>query len=414
MTLLIRYPPPSQQSGPATFIQDAIYLRDHLDKAGGSFIITKYSGRQPSFSTRPSTPVIENNSKMQRPTSPSKASLRSPLRSPARFLQQQSFEAILHDAAKGVFDRGEKLGINKAVRDAVGEVKKNMQGFQVGPQAGSRSPQRHSDASRRYLDDGRLVSLPRKALTAMEVRSRGLAKMLDEAIEDLGKVQKESSNGSPSKQLTAGIDLALAKIQFVKVYLDDSTIPLPVQDAVETGISPASEHSGTSASEKATGLPSEQQQSNESSQQASETESNAALPPVEPAREPAKIVSIEQTETCIPPSEPSKTKATTLLVRPMVNPTRSTLAQSSFAWMLESSEPSSSSLKPKSGSLQSAPTFGSSGKRRENLKGNNKSAFLFGDSGDETDHRGSRKGSQGENLEGFDLDKLRTGKGRTS
>jgi hypothetical protein len=36
---------------------------------------------------------------------------------------------LFQGAAKGLLDRGEKLGINQAVRDAVGEAKKNVSGI---------------------------------------------------------------------------------------------------------------------------------------------------------------------------------------------------------------------------------------------------------------------------------------------
>jgi TBC1 domain family protein 5 len=245
-------------------------------------------------------------------------------------------------------------------------------------------------------------------MAAMEVRSKSLAKMLEEAIEDLRKVQNENSSDIVPRPLMEGIDLALAKVQFVKVHLDDSTIPLPVLDAVKTVASSASKHSGTNSPDDATDLPLEQQQSKQSMPPFSETEADASsLPELQ-----EKTATVEQirTRTKTPTLEPSEVKATAFPVRPVVNPIRSTLAQSSFAWMLESSKPSSSSSKTKSGLSQSASTFGSTGKRREGTKGNSKSAFLFGDSGDEGNLRGSRNGSQGENLEGFDLGQVGKGK----
>lgn len=124
LMLLLKYPAPIFPNGPKTFVEDATFLRNNLTSAGGAAIIEKYSYRSPpifSSSSPPGTPSGQATSprqKLQR--------TKSPLPSPARFLQQQGVGDLFQGAARGLLDRGERLGINQAVRDAVGEAKKNV------------------------------------------------------------------------------------------------------------------------------------------------------------------------------------------------------------------------------------------------------------------------------------------------
>lgn len=124
LMLLLKYPPPSSPNGPKTFVDDATFLRDNLTSIGGATIIEKYSYRSPpifSSSSPPSTPSAQATSPRQK-----LMRTKSPLASPARFLQQQGVGEMFQGAARGLLDRGERLGINQAVRDAVEEAKKNV------------------------------------------------------------------------------------------------------------------------------------------------------------------------------------------------------------------------------------------------------------------------------------------------
>jgi hypothetical protein len=124
LMLLLKYPSPSPPHRPQTFVEDAAFLRDNLNVTGGTTLITKYSGRAPQVYTpsRSSTPFDINTSPRQR-----LVPRRSPLPSAASFLQQQGgVGELFQGAARGLLDQGERLGINKAVRDAVEEAKKNV------------------------------------------------------------------------------------------------------------------------------------------------------------------------------------------------------------------------------------------------------------------------------------------------
>jgi TBC1 domain family member 5 len=223
LMLLLKYPSPEPPYGPQSFVDDVIYLRDNFSAAGGAKIIGKYGAKTPpqqSSDLRPSTPLGEGPSPKQK-----LSRTRSPLPSPSSFLQQQrGVEALFQGAARGVLDRGERLGINQAVRDAVGEVRKNVQGLQASRNNSTRS--QTSEGMRWSLDEGKSVPSPSRAtVAAMNARNQQLARMLDNAMTNLRDVSL-SKEADKDKYVQA-MDLAIAKVDFVKVYLEDSTMPLP-------------------------------------------------------------------------------------------------------------------------------------------------------------------------------------------
>ncbi|PBP26592.1 RabGAP/TBC [Diplocarpon rosae] len=221
LMLLLKYPPPEAPYGPKTFVEDAIFLRENFSGAGGAKIISKYTGKSPalhSSDSRPPTPLGQA-------LSPGRnlSSAKSQMPSPARFLQQQGgVEAIFQGAANRVFDKAERLGINQAVRDAVDEAKKNMQGLQTSR---NNSRGRRSNIMRWSLDEGRSIPNTRAYLAEVHARNQQLAGMLDQAMTDLRAVSV-SPDGDKEKYVQA-MDMAIAKVEFVKVYLEDSTMPLP-------------------------------------------------------------------------------------------------------------------------------------------------------------------------------------------
>lgn len=237
LMLLLKYPSPTHPHEPRTFVDDAIYLRDNFCSSGGATIITRYGAKAPSINSsdsRPSTPS-------SRGISPSRrlSRTKSPLPSPARYLQQQGgVEALFRGAAKGVLERGERLGINQAVRDAVGEVRQNMQGLQASRSNSTRSI-RPSDGTRWSLDDGRLIPTAKAAISAMNARNVQLARMLEGAMSDLRNVSSDKE--SKKEKCVEAMDLAIAKVDFVRIYLEDATMPLPPDSPALAPSTPAAE-----------------------------------------------------------------------------------------------------------------------------------------------------------------------------
>ncbi|KAG8427235.1 hypothetical protein J3459_007378 [Metarhizium acridum] len=121
---------------------------------GGSSLIMKYTGK------------IPENPNDIKPTRPSSGA--DP--------EANSHGNFFQGAARGanrVLERSEKLGINQAVRDAMGEIRRNVQSFNEARQA-QRSP-RHI-----LSDEG-----ASKALAAMERRNKELAGLLNDTVTNL-------------------------------------------------------------------------------------------------------------------------------------------------------------------------------------------------------------------------------------
>ena len=415
LMLLLKYPSPSSPQGPQTFVDDAIYLRDNFSAAGGAKIISKYSGKSPplnSSTSRPSTPLGQALSPKQK-----LSRTKSPLPSPARFLQQQGgVEALFQGAAKGVFDRGERLGINQAVRDAVGEVRKNMQGLQASK---TNSIRRTSDVTRWSLDEGRSVSNPKASVSALHARNQQLAHMLEHAMTDLRAV---SLSGDGNKeQYVKATEIAIAKVEFVKVYLEDATMPLPDESSSLAPGSPA--HTLVIASPESP--PNDATDLTIPNPSAGSTPDPRREKPTAPRKDLSlqsdpildTASSIEKTTTVKSPpiSIPSTDLQSATIdqeersTRPKAPvPTRSSIAQSSFSWMLEPDTASGSAAK--SSPPKSSSPFLKSGRRPTSGPGREKAAFLFGEDGGESNVTSSRMPSLADADEGFNLNTIRGGK----
>lgn len=226
MTLLLRYPVPTAPYGPSTFVGDALYLRDNLLLDGGDHIISKYSRRAPETTVTRKLPKKVRRARTAEQTAAQKTvaqKVLSPRLSPARILQNQGgIEGIIHEAAKGVYNQGERWGVAKALRGAV-----------QGLQSGSNSPRSLPEKSRWSLDSGRIVSDSPKDLMAkiqyFEERNKALAKLLEKAMEELWTQQKDMKQ-RPNETTADALSLAIAKVQFVQVYLENSTMPLPSEN----------------------------------------------------------------------------------------------------------------------------------------------------------------------------------------
>jgi TBC1 domain family protein 5 len=70
-------------------------------------------------------------------------------------------------------------------------------------------------------------------ITALENRNKALAAMLRDALNEL-RSQTENSNMSNNHATLQALDVALAKIQFVQVYLEDSSMPIPAEEKTDS------------------------------------------------------------------------------------------------------------------------------------------------------------------------------------
>lgn len=379
-TLLLRYPEP--KSPAFTFIKDALYLRDHLTPEGGAEIISRYGKQAPTIEAGPPTPSI------QLPPSPPAGTLHRPrasLGSPRSFVGQQGggIEAILQGAAKNVMDRGSQWGVGKVIRDAVGEVKKNVEAIQSGTNSGTSTPRAGGREFRKpaqlSLAGGSRPSLGRtqsgnaiKKIESLERRSKNLAKMLETAVAELWDHHKEQSeNDKGKKESIEALSIAIAKVQFVQVYLEDSSIPLPVDETTEETATTNATASLLTPKPVSPTVP----------------ERTSSAPPVASSPQSRTTKPTIVTSPNTPPLAQKSPASSNLSPR-----SRPTLASSNFSWMLGQDSTASTFA---SNTAHSA--LASDEKRRMKGKG-----FLFGDEdeGDPLSQSGDKSGSNSKNGKG--------------
>lgn len=318
LTLLLRYPVPSPPHGPPSFVSDALYLRDNLLLDGGHHIISKYSRRAPETTVTRKLPKKLKKARTVDQTAAQKPA--SPTLTPAKFFQDQGgIEGIIHEAAKGVYSQGEKWGVGKALRGAV-------QGLQSG-----RTSPRPAHRSRWSLDTGKVVSdkAPDMAakIESLEQRNRSLANLLENAVNELWVQQKQIRQ--KEKEHGDALSLSIAKVQFVQVYLENSSMQLPTE-----------------------GAPAETVEDEQSETATKDVTINRAPPPTPPTQhdgsaETGRASNPNDGRALIPPDPnaatmsagplPSTPKTGSPLKPPSSSPSqqpRPTLAQSPFSWML--------------------------------------------------------------------------------
>ncbi|KAI8303024.1 hypothetical protein K4K61_007478 [Colletotrichum sp. SAR11_59] len=292
-----------------------------------------------------------------------------------RFIQQQGgVEALFQGAAKNMLERSEKLGINQAVRDAMGEIKRNMQGL---------NDVRYSPRVARQLLNDETAA---QAVAALERRNRLLANMLDETVSSLRSLAtSDLDNKVKTLEL---VEIAAAKVQFVKVYLEDSTIEVPDLESIA---SPASEDIkeevpmdiGPDDSAVLGGMPASENVANGISTLSLQED----VKPKSSDPQPILPDAMEITEDSLPtqPSEapsvsvssPASGTPSPKVQRPQPPiPTRSTLAQSSFSWMLEPDQSAHSATPPQ---MPKATSGGNHKKRPSGNISRERNAFLFGE-----------------------------------
>ncbi|KAL8704201.1 MAG: hypothetical protein Q9201_002619 [Fulgogasparrea decipioides] len=334
LTLLLRFPVPPSPNGPSTFVSDALYLRQNLNQSGGAHIIHKYAeritGREEVRGRARLKSSRRSKQSQQLGPNPSLASGRSAVRA---FQQHGGIENIIQEAAKGVYSRSEKWGLNKALRNAM-----------EGLQSGVSSPQQQIEGSRWSLDTGTQVPSASKAtsdIKALEQRSKALAKLLENAIEEFW-LQQRQCNNEQEEVLFNALSLAIAKIQFVQVYLENPTMPFTTENPTPEPV-PAEEHADTGPDESAAGTAT--QDHIHVSNNKSEAQRVAKQSPSRSHPEQVKAATAKgaPSEASAPGITVPKSRAQSA---PFHHP-RPSLAQSSFSWMLGEDQRKSSFVSPR-------------------------------------------------------------------
>lgn len=286
---------------------------------------------------------------------------------------------MFQGAAKGVLERGEKLGINQAVRDALGEIRRNVSEAKTTMKAG-----------RELFSEPGPNNTAMQAVATMDQRNKHLASLLDETITTLKALA--TSNSNDKQKQSEALEVAAAKVQFVKIYLEDSTIALPEDEYFP----PAPSHPEPEANSISPEPPSDAVAaiaiSTPDMVVDSPAPTNATQIPQTTSAPPAKDIAGNNGHSDLMDTDPllstsrtaTPTQATVLQRPPASIPTRSSLAQSSFSWMLEPDQSASSkpdvfgSQKPKPSS-STAPPSGNHRKRPSTNANRERTAFLFGE-----------------------------------
>ncbi|OAT08726.1 TBC domain-containing protein [Blastomyces gilchristii SLH14081] len=230
LALLLRYPAPIPYK-PVTFVEDGLFLEKHLNCEGATLLIQKYSGKVPDPNKQYKPPSLNavpqfSSRRKKKPTTrePSNApnKVPSPSLSPVQS-HQRRLDSLFQDVSQGLHRRTEGWGVTKVVRGAMVEARRNIQNIQSS--ASTPAPRRtesppHDSPSPPHVSLATVRRLNAR-ISALESRSQALAGMLGDAINELRTQQED-----PNKSNTKAIDLALAKMQFVQVYLADPTMPI--------------------------------------------------------------------------------------------------------------------------------------------------------------------------------------------
>lgn len=332
----------------------------------------KYTGKVPSSALKDPTPnaLVRTAPNSRIPGSLRGRASTSRVSLATRLTQQPgSVEALLQVAAKNVFQRSEKLGINQAVREAMGEIRRNVQSLQdTRSQPSGVAPDPVVPASSN-------VGSSDQAASAMERRNRRLAAMLEEGLVGLKAITADDLDDK-AKSLEM-IEIAAEKVELVKTYLEDPSAEFPEAGRARSAggeadvvMEPAPDAEAESKAEGAGG----------------------------PLKEPDAVVSdpvraISSLSLSDRGAKPPQPAASTSCPEPRPTPssTRPSIAQSSFAWMLD--EPSDDTdTGPSTSDARPSPMS----PRRTNV--NKKNAFLFGEvvpPGDEGNGEGEIFGLDG-------------------
>ncbi|KAK3674677.1 hypothetical protein LTR78_005399 [Recurvomyces mirabilis] len=420
LALLLRYPSsPARDHPPQTLVHDALYLRDHPNYDGAAYLVLKYTGRPlqslnraltppalqrnitafsgiSTLGSGPISPIRQRNKHLQRPSSASNR-------------QQSGLEVMLSSTARDIYARG-----TKTVRSAVDEVHKRAQEIR-DVQTPSLPPR---GTPGREVGPEQLL----KRVAALEKRNKQLGKLLEGAVGELWEFQRfvaekddglNSGSGDEKKEgIEADLErlsVAVAKVQFVQVYLEDASLPLPVD---EEGVA-AAEHMPAMSQIEAT-IPAQDYAPQEKEVETimhpqsktladpdsfEEMDSGSATPARQPQPQGGEVPRItvggsDESDAAKGPRQDSIPVGVTAAHE------RSTLAEGSYSWMLGESETKANATRP-THSPGMETTVPATPERRPQAKG-----FLFGEKeggsgdgdADDEDGGGSVRGNESEGL----------------
>lgn len=332
LTKLLRYPSPRPHP-PVSFVQDGLYLEQNPTPERGAFIISKYSGKPPESSKMPAK--MSDVTGRARPAR--KFQFRHGLRdnsdpnSIARLPAKDSplsFEGFFQDVSEGIQRRTETWGVTKAVRGAVNEAKKNMQSMQ--PEQASRllrpGESNPVHASGPAVDrESEVTSALKAKIESIWEKNQSLARTLGEAVNDMRSLTKREDFGVDTKK---SFEQALTKVESVQADLEALKLANATSSSkVEDTVSKAKHANQSTTGERRFST------SDSDKLARSYIDSSGANIPKSPGEGES------EKHGALPSKPVNKTK-------PPRNPTRPSLANSEFSWMLGGDRQLSSFVSP--------------------------------------------------------------------
>lgn len=326
ITTLTRLEMPKEGDSARAVVKDAAQLVKSKTPEAGADITQLRTGKRQYHNPLGEDIVPRVSTPSTRAHRRFKSQQASPSPSPARFTTPQKHLESLFSNVSNNFQKNAEgwsvQNVSKALRGAVGEAKRNLEQLQTGhSRSSSLDFPRNlgaSDATENSANED-LIS----RLKQLEDRNKALAKMLEGAQETLRKWKSTDTQSGASGE--DAFNTALARIQFVSVYLADADIAIPEM---------------TPVAEKKFEIPAITQETSVDKQEIETTQSQQSPNPPAIAENIPSIVKHQQS---VPES-----KART----PSISPTRATavrpsLANSSFSFMLGEDRHRSSFVKSK-------------------------------------------------------------------
>ncbi|KAK7883709.1 hypothetical protein LTR67_010998 [Exophiala xenobiotica] len=228
ITALTHYTLPDASGEPRSLVKDAIFLDRNRNPEAGATVIQHYTARRPK---QPEGSGSHNSSAVRGALTPRHR--QSPSHSPGRFASsQKQLEGLFQEVAGGLQRRTEGWNVSKTVRSAVGEVRRNMNNHQT-------SNTRQTGADMPHLGKPEeATAILQSRLQQLQERNALLSKMLEDAVESLRSVKLTSKESTDEAE--QNLNISLAKIQFVSVYLSDPDIPIPKEEKKREAQAPMS------------------------------------------------------------------------------------------------------------------------------------------------------------------------------
>ena len=228
ITTLTRLNLPKEGDSARAIVKDALQLARRKTVEAGADITQLRTGRRQYSNPLAEEALVRVSTPQARTHRRLKSHQASPSPSPARYgTPQRHLEGLFNNVSNN-FQRNAEgwsvQNVSKALKGAVGEARKNFEQLQAGHSRSSSSDVQRNAFQTSAVAESLQASFEEQ-FSRLEERNKVLAKMLENAQETLRKWKSQSMQDNPQGEDV--FNTALAKIQFVSVYLTDSDIAIP-------------------------------------------------------------------------------------------------------------------------------------------------------------------------------------------